>query len=348
MTKADNISLSEKKPDYKNELNDTVETSGAKSLPAIILDTDMGNDIDDALALAMLHALEDDAECRLLGVSVCKDNSWAAGYTQLVNARCGRSDLPVGLVRGGVTPGDGNFVRQASEAAGVEGPPDRAEDAVRLLRRLLVGEKDGSVTLVSIGFFTNLARLLDSPPDQISPLLGRELVALKVCLVTSMAAGFCESSRQPNGHNPGNPEYNIRTDVEASRNFIANCPCPIIFSGWEVGARILFPGAVMESLLKASPEDIVALGYAHFLPMPYDRPSWDMTAVLQAVRPEAGYFDLSAPGCVSIDPTGCATFFKDAAGPHRFLILHEEKVCQVREAIVDLCTRPCKSPVFSL
>ena len=33
--------------------------------PGVIFDTDMGNDVDDALALAMLHALESRGECRL-------------------------------------------------------------------------------------------------------------------------------------------------------------------------------------------------------------------------------------------------------------------------------------------
>ncbi|PSO77991.1 MAG: nucleoside hydrolase, partial [Cyanobacteria bacterium QH_8_48_120] len=36
----------------------------------------MGNDIDDALALAMLHAFESRQEAKLLAVTITKDNKW--------------------------------------------------------------------------------------------------------------------------------------------------------------------------------------------------------------------------------------------------------------------------------
>src|SRR5213079_580140 len=44
----------------------------------LIFDTDMGNDIDDALALGVIHALESRGECRLLAVTLSKDNDFAA------------------------------------------------------------------------------------------------------------------------------------------------------------------------------------------------------------------------------------------------------------------------------
>ncbi len=51
-----------------------------------------------------------------------------------------------------------------------------AEDAVTLLRRLLAGSEDGSVVIVQVGFSTNLAALLETSPDAISPLSGPDLV----------------------------------------------------------------------------------------------------------------------------------------------------------------------------
>ena len=64
--------------------------AAAQSVP-VIFDTDMGNDVDDALALAMLHALESRGECRLIGVTITKDNPWAAPYVDLVNTFYGRA-----------------------------------------------------------------------------------------------------------------------------------------------------------------------------------------------------------------------------------------------------------------
>ena len=62
----------------------------------VIFDTDMGNDIDDALALAMLHALSDRGECQLIGVTLTNGHPAAVPYIRMVNRFYGRGDLPVG------------------------------------------------------------------------------------------------------------------------------------------------------------------------------------------------------------------------------------------------------------
>ena len=67
----------------------------------VIFDTDMGNDVDDALALAMLHALASRGEVKLLAVTVSKDNPWAAEYVRLVDEYYGRGSIPVGIVHDG-------------------------------------------------------------------------------------------------------------------------------------------------------------------------------------------------------------------------------------------------------
>src|ERR1700684_1280862 len=78
----------------------------------LIFDTDMGNDIDDALALALLHALESRGECRIIAVTITKDNQWAAPYIDLVNTFFGRPNIPIGMVKGsGVTPEDSAMIR---------------------------------------------------------------------------------------------------------------------------------------------------------------------------------------------------------------------------------------------
>src|SRR5215813_5727401 len=83
----------------------------AQAVP-VIFDTDMGNDVDDALALAMLHAFESRGECRLAAVTITKDNPWSAVYVDLVNTFYGRAHIPVGVVKGsGVTPEDSPMIR---------------------------------------------------------------------------------------------------------------------------------------------------------------------------------------------------------------------------------------------
>src|SRR5258707_8704337 len=82
----------------------------------LIFDTDMGNDIDDALALAMIHALETRGEAKLLAVTVTKDNRYAGPFIELMNTFYHRPGIPIGTVRGGKTPEDGNYLRPVVES----------------------------------------------------------------------------------------------------------------------------------------------------------------------------------------------------------------------------------------
>jgi inosine-uridine nucleoside N-ribohydrolase len=199
-----------------------------------------------------------------------------------------------------------------------------------LLRRILAGEKDGSVVFVQVGFSTNLARLLASAADAASPLSGRDLVARKARLLSIMA-----------GHFPaGNPEYNVRVDLPASRKVYEEWPTPIVFSGLEVGGAMLFPAASIETEFGYVAQHPVAVAYRAYKKMPYDRPTWDPTSALFAVRPERGYFSLSPPGMVSLDAEGRTTFAPRPDGTHRILTLDPIQRARTLEAMIGLASQP--------
>ena len=67
----------------------------------LIFDTDIGNDIDDALALAVIHALQSRGECELLAVTSSKDNPYSTLYCDVVNTFYGRPEIPLGRVEQG-------------------------------------------------------------------------------------------------------------------------------------------------------------------------------------------------------------------------------------------------------
>jgi inosine-uridine nucleoside N-ribohydrolase len=292
----------------------------------VIFDTDMGNDVDDALALAMLHALASRGEVKLLAVTVSKDNPWAAEYVRLVNEYYGRGAIPVGLVHDGKTRDDGLYVRQICELHGRH--PGSTEDAVPLLRKTLAAEPDGAVTLIQVGFSTNLARLMESAPDQFSALSGMDLVKRKVRLLTVMAGNFAQPK----------PEYNVATDVPAASKVFSSWPTDIYFSGFEIGEAILFPAASIEHDFPAG--NPVAEAYRVYAKMPYDRPSWDLTTVLYDLRPDRGYFDISQPGDVTVSPDGVTRFQPDAQGRRYFLKVDPVQAARVREACVWLASQP--------
>src|SRR3954469_14380501 len=89
--------------------------TGAKRPIPLIFDTDIGNDIDDALALGMIHALMSRGECRLLAVTVTKDESMSAPFVDVVNTFYGRGDIPVGVVNSGPTPDPSKYTPLANQ-----------------------------------------------------------------------------------------------------------------------------------------------------------------------------------------------------------------------------------------
>ncbi len=298
----------------------------------IIFDTDMGNDVDDALALAMLHAFESRGEAKLLAVTVTKDNRYAAPYIDLVNTFYGRPDIPIGVVRNGKTPEDSAMIRVPCERKRADGTllyPRRlndgrtAEDAVALLRRTLRAQPDGSVTLVQVGFFTNFARLLESD---------RDLIARKVRLLVAMAGAFPE----------GIAEYNVKIDLPASQKLFQRWPTPIVASGFEIGNAMLFPAVSIEQDFRYVENHPIVDAYRNYQKMPYDRPTWDLTAVLYAVRPDRGYFSLSPAGQISADAQGKTHFTPSADGKHRYLTLDATQRVRTLEALVQLASQPPK------
>jgi inosine-uridine nucleoside N-ribohydrolase len=294
----------------------------------VIFDTDMGNDVDDALALAMLHAFASRGEVKLLAVTVSKGNPWAAEYVRMVDEYYGRGSIPVGIVQDGKTPEDGKYVRQVCELHGRRPNKAMVSDAVQLLRKTLAAEPDGAVTLIQVGFSTNLARLIESAPDSYSHLSGMELVKKKVRLLTVMAGNFADSKR---------PEYNVMTDVPAATKLFAKWPTDIYISGFEVGLAVLYPASSIEHDFPAS--NPVAEAYRLFEKMPYDRPSWDLTTVVYDLRPDRGYFDVSPAGDVLIAPDGSTRFQPNREGKRYYLSVNPVQAARVREACVWLASQ---------
>lgn len=296
----------------------------------IIFDTDMGNDIDDALALALLHSLESRGECHIVAVTITKDNPWAASYIDLVNTFYGRPTIPIGMVkRSGVTPDDSPMIRVPAERKRPDGSfvyPHRllsgadAPDAVAVLKKALASQPDHSVVIVQVGFSTNLAHLLGD---------SGELVARKVKLLVMMAGDFAKH----------NPEFNVKMDIPSAQKLMRDWPTPIVTSGFEIGNSMLFPAS---SVTRDFPGDRhpVADAYRNYKQFPYDRPTWDITAALYAVRPNDGYFSLSEPGTIQVDATGVTTLKPSPNGKHRFFVMNDAQRARALEAMILLSSQP--------
>jgi hypothetical protein len=171
----------------------------------LIIDTDMSVDVDDAGMLCAAHALADLGEANILAVMHNSHLKAGAGAISAINSYYGRSSLPIGVYRGDVGKnswfdqpdwtrhGRGVYVEDLVQTFS---PPQPnwvgLPDAVDAYRSTLATARDGSVSIVQVGYATNMLNLLESPPDHHSALNGRDLVARKAGRVFIMG-----------GHDPG-------------------------------------------------------------------------------------------------------------------------------------------------
>ncbi|KQS33023.1 nucleoside hydrolase [Dyadobacter sp. Leaf189] len=278
---------------------------------AVILDTDIGPDYDDVGAMAVFHALADKGEIRPLAVVSSNKNELVVPVIDILNTYFGRPELPVGAPKGrGVSFGAS---QKWPEMLVSKYPPHIAKtsdapDAVQTYRQALAKEPDGSVTIVTIGFLTNLADLLKSQPDKISPLSGPALIRKKVKQLVSMAGAF-----------PEGREYNVYADSVASAEVFAEWPTEILFSGFEIG-RDIKTGLklVANEGLKSPVKEVFAMAMPLSKEDAGGRMSWDQTAVLVAARGVQPYFSLKR-GKIIVEG-GSNKWRDDPMGPHAYLV----------------------------
>lgn len=304
----------------------------------VIFDTDMGNDVDDALALAILNAGISRAECDLLAVTITKSNTAAAEYVQMVNAWYGHADIPVGLVQDGATPEEGTYLKQVLDDAaknGFQWESGPVEDAVALLRKTLAAAEDNSVVIAQVGFSTNLARLLDTAADEISPLSGKELAAKKVKYLSAMAGGFTEEYKD-------HKEYNVVMDIPSAQKLFHEWPTPILVSGFEIGPLVPMTGQAMTNDFNYVAWHPVRESYRYYKGgLDKEAWTWDLTCALEAIRPDRNYFTMGEPGTVTVRDDGTTFFTPDAAGKCRlFQVPTPEQIVRIQEAFFYLGSEP--------
>ncbi|MCB1230732.1 MAG: nucleoside hydrolase [Verrucomicrobiae bacterium] len=311
----------------------------------VIFDTDITGDVDDVLALAMLHTLEDRGKCQLLAVTISKENALAAPFVDAVNTFYGQPDLPIGISK--TAPHrDSKYLKLAEEKDGdaLRYPRDigvsaEPEEAVSLLRKTLVAQPDGSVTIIQVGLATNLADLLSSKADDLSPLDGPALIRKKVKRASIMAG-----SLETIGDNNHYLEANVKNHVPSMQQLAAEWPneVPIIWSGFEIGIAVPYPRESIANDFGYVEHHPVKEAYLLHSGPNHDRPTWDLTSVLYAVFPEREFFGLSGSGRVTVEDDGFTRFQPAKQGRDRFLTLSDEQAARVREALVQLVVQPPK------
>lgn len=160
----------------------------------ILIDTDIGGDVDDALALAMLLSSSDEIE--IVGITnVYLANAWRAGVTKQILKVYGREEIPVctGAEKPLIGWWDESRIPNSSPDYGQfrgETLPHAADFIIRM------AEDVENLTVLAIGPLTNLGLALAKAPH----------IASRIRIL--MMGGQV---------NKAHPEWNIVCDPEAAR-----------------------------------------------------------------------------------------------------------------------------------
>jgi hypothetical protein len=309
--------------------------SGSIAQVKIIFDTDIGGDADDLGALVMLNNFMSHGECELLGVMCWSTEQYAVPAIDAVNRFYGHPDIPIGTRKGDLYYEEWNYTRPIADHFYHELGPADVPDATLLYRRILAHSDDHSITLVTVGPLANIRNLIESSPDSISPLNGKELIEAKIREVVMMGGQF------PSGEN----EWNFNGGMPGVTRFVLeNITVPLTFSGYEIG-DVIKTGKVFNGIDQETP---LYVGFLHFSRnAPWikkfyrdkilDNSSYDQTAVLYAVKKGEGvYWDKVTGGYCKPDDHGGNTWVEGPVTNQSYLKLkmQPEEMAELIESIM--------------
>ncbi|KAI0384179.1 nucleoside hydrolase [Hypomontagnella monticulosa] len=260
---------------------------GVGSIPnrhgkSIVIDTDVFSDVDDIGSLAIANVLHNYGLANLRGVAINTHSKYGALAVSVVNTYFGNGDIPIAAIRPltnetffdnwGFISGEyaarvaHNWPRYLNDSSATPTP-------VELYRTILSSSEDQSVTLISLGFLTNLAALMDSPPDANTPLGGMALISAKVKELVIMG-----------GRYPSGWEFNFAgADAVSTYRVVNDWPrdVPITYSGFELSSDIFSGGGLADYALPDSP---VLAAYQWYVGRcSTARESWDPVTTLYGI-----------------------------------------------------------------
>ncbi len=276
-----------------------------------ILDTDVGGDCDDMMALAYLVYAQRNLGVHIKAVTQCNA---CPGGPDLIRTFFEHIGEPVPAIGGpvGNAANADNYCTKVLNRFG-DGDIRTYPDSVSVLRRALVDSENA--VLCAIGPLNNIAALLESKGDEISPLDGVALVREKCVKLVVMAGGFV---KEEDGRN--RPEWNALCDVPATKATVQLCPVPLVFLPFEAGLDMLTGGPLMDKYADTTPltlsfyltGDTKERGGRH---------SWDPATLVYAVEGCKDFFDESPRGTVIVDEEGRTEMTADPNGQHSFLTI---------------------------
>jgi Inosine-uridine preferring nucleoside hydrolase len=264
-----------------------------KGVPRVIIDTDLSRWWDDATTIGLANVLHDQGKLRILGVISNVPNAVAVAALDAINTAYGHGDIPLGAVAGS----DADSFQHGYTDEVVQRLPNSVDDhtdvpnAVTLYRRLLAKQPDKSVTIISVGGYTNLAGLLASKRGQGSSLGGRALVEDKVKRLVQMDGIF------PGG---GPAFTNQKIDLAAATAVVGGegWPTPIAWVDGLGGVQTMVGGTLCATEKAKHPMRVVY--EVLFACGPPGDGNWDAPTLLYAVGDVQSVFSEQGQGGAAV------------------------------------------------
>ncbi len=173
----------------------------------VIIDTDIGDDIDDAFAVAL--ALRS-PELQILGITTTfGDTETRAKLLDRFLGEVERADIPVAA--GVSTPPKGAFTQRRYAEGGHFAKPSHPDAVTFLLD--LIRRNPGEITLIAIGPLMNVGAAIDKDPSTFHKL--KRIVMMG----GSIKRGYGDVGYGP-PHGP-EPEWNIVNDIPSAQKLFA-------------------------------------------------------------------------------------------------------------------------------
>lgn len=296
----------------------------------------VSTDVDDAMAVCMANALADRGEVDIRAIVHNVGIPWGVGAISSLLHWYGRGSTDVVAVGGY----KGTFGRNAEGqwvngsyvldlVANFSGPVtdyDQVPDALTVYRSTLAAADDRSIHIASIGFTQNIAELLQSPPDSISPLSGHDLVAHKVAKVVWMGGGYPPLSAW------NQTSFNFCCGLGAyahpnacdggTRNATVLMPDAVTQVFSDIGPNIYTGGNLTDCAPAANPcrQAIIDRQGAH-----NPRKSWDPVVTMMAIRGLTGVYSTEAGqgGRNMVDTEGRNTWHNGTGSNQTYLVLKD-------------------------
>ncbi len=281
----------------------------------VILDTDIGSDVDDALALAILLGSD---TVNLLGITTVYGDTQLRGQVALY--LCSLAGRKIPTFAGESLPISGREVwLSGSEGEGIESLDQfklEKDSGIHFLVNT-INSLPGQVDLLAIGPLTNIAKAIE-----ISDNFSKNIKNLWI-----MGGDFSKSK----------VEHNFKCDIDAAKRVLES-KIPITILDLPSSQKTIIKCAEINRIQNSG-----KLGpFLHSEIMRWIRPrnqDWttphDPIAILGCLRPEL--FEISKQGKVEIKVNGVSEWSEDSIGNVRLISPKEPKI--VVDEMIDLLNR---------